>query len=139
MSKFETRERFVYLFETALQNAGMQDGKTGQDTEKPRYWRTQVLNSDEALFLLYVVTDNLPLDNADNKSIRRELYINGEVFTRNGFNDGEFQDLCVAIETECEKLGLYCNFDSEGRDTSIDTESPVDYVNFEVEARLLNK
>ncbi len=139
MSKFETREKFVMLVETAFQNAGMQDGKTGTEQDKPRFWRTQVLNSNEPLFVLYVITDNLPLTNADNKSIRRQLYANGEVFTRNGFYDGEFQDLCIAIENECEKLGLSCIFSEEGRDNSVDTESPLDYVNFEIEARLMNE
>ena len=139
MSKFLLRERFVANFEQALQNAGMQDGRTGQEIGKPRYWRTQVNNTEDALFVLFVVTDNLPLEDADNKSIRRQLFINGEVFTRNGFGDTDFQNLCEQIEIECEKLNLICVFSDEGRDNSVDTESPIDYVNFEIQARMLNK
>ena len=92
MSKFQLREEFVAKFEQALRNAGMQS-KLGTDTDKPRYWRGQVDNTNDALFLLYVVTDNLPLESADNKSVRRQLYLNGSLFTRNGFNDSDYQDL----------------------------------------------
>ena len=138
MSKFQLREDFSATFEQALRNAGMQR-HTGTEQNKPKYWRGQADNTLDDLFLVYAVTDNLPLENADNKSVRRQLYINGEIFTRNGFNDAEFQDLCINIEIECEKLGLYCTFSDEGRDNTIDTESPVYYINFEVETRLINK
>lgn len=138
MSKFQLREEFVAKFEQALRNAGMQS-KLGTDIDKPRYWRGQVDDTNDALFLLYIVTDNLPLESADNKSVRRQLYLNGEVFTRNGFNDSEYQDLCYNIEVECEKLKLTCTFSDEGRDNSLDTESPIYYINFEVDAEMLNK
>ena len=136
MSKFETRERFVATWEQALRNAGMQ---SSLGTElKPKYWRGQVNNDTSDLFLLYVVTGNEPLEYADNKSIRRDLYINGQLFTRSGFTDSDYHDLAVAIERECEALGLFCTFDDENINNAIDTESPVFYVNFEVNARLRN-
>ena len=137
MSKFQVREEFVATFEQALRNAGMQR-HTGTE-DKPKYWRGQADNTLDDLFLIYVVTTPVPLESADNKLVRIEEYINGEVFTRNGFSDGDYQDLCHNIEVECEKLGLTCTFQDEGRDNTIDTESPVFYINFEVEARLLNK
>lgn len=138
MSKFQVREEFVAKFEQALRNAGMQRW-TGTDIAKPRYWRGQVDDTSESLFLLYVVTDNMPLESADNKSFRRQLYLNGEVFTRNGFSDGDYQDLCHNIEVQCELLGLNCTFSDEGRDNTIDTESPIYYINFEVDSEMLNK
>ena len=138
MSKFQLREEFVAKFEQALRNAGMQS-KLGTDTTKPRYWRGQVDNTDDALFLLYVVTEPIALEHADNKLVRQQLFINGEVFTRNGFNDSDYQDLCNNIEVECEKLGINCTFSDEGRDNTIDTESPIYYINFEVSEKALNK
>lgn len=138
MSKFQLREEFVAKFEQALRNAGMQS-KLGTDTDKPRYWRGQVDNPDDALFLLYVVTEPIALEHADNKLVRQQLFINGEVFTRNGFNDSDYQDLCNNIEVECEKLKLTCTFSDEGRDNIIDTESPIYYINFEVSEKALNK
>lgn len=138
MSKFQLREEFVAKFEQALRNAGMQS-KLGTDTTKPRYWRGQVDNTDDALFLLYVVTELIALEHADNKLVRQQLFINGEVFTRNGFTDSDYQDLCHNIEVECEKLKLTCTFSDEGRDNSLDTESPIYYINFEVDAEMLNK
>lgn len=136
MSKFETRERFVALFEQALRDAGMQRS-TGKE-DKPKYWRGQVDNDNSDLFLLYTFTGNEPLEYADNKSIRREMYINGQLFTRSGYNDADFQDLAVAIENACENYGFFCTFEDESRDNTIDTESPIYYVNFEVKGRLRN-
>lgn len=135
MSKFETREQFVALFQQALQRAGMQRS-TGTEN-KPKYWRGQVDNDTSDLFLLFTVTSNDSLEYADNKSIRRDFFINGQLFTRSGYGDSNFQDLAIAIETQCEVAGLICTFEDESRDNSIDTESPIYYVNFEVEARLL--
>lgn len=136
MSKFETRERFVAMFEQALRNAGMQSSLGTEN--KPKYWRGQVNNDASDLFLLYVVTDNKSRDFADNKPVRQDLYINGQLFTRSGFTDSDYQDLCVAIERECEALGLDIDFDDENINNVIDTESPVFYVNFEVNTRLRN-
>jgi hypothetical protein len=138
MSKFQLREEFVAKFEQALRNAGMQS-KLGTDTDKPRYWRGQVDDTNDALFLLYVVTEPIALEHADNKLVRQQLFLNGEVFTRNGFTDSDYQDLCHNIEVECEKLKLTCTFSDEGRDNSLDTESPIYYINFEVDAEMLNK
>ena len=137
MSKFQLREDFVAKFELALRNAGMQR-HTGNE-EKPKYWRGQADNVLDDLFLVYVVTEPIALEHADNKLVRQQLFINGEVFTRNGFSDGDYQDLCHNIEVECEKLKLTCTFSDEGRDNTIDTESPIYYINFEVDAEMLNK
>lgn len=136
MSKFETRERFVALFQQALNNAGMQ--RSIGTANKPKYWRGQVDNDKSDLFLLYTVTSNNPLEHADNKSIRRDLFINGQLFTRSGYGDITFQNLAKDIETQCELLGLICTFQDESRDNSIDTESPIYFINFEVEGRLRN-
>lgn len=134
MSKFATRERFVALFEQALNNAGMQDSL--DIGNKPVYWRGQVDDTSKDIFLLYIFTDSTELESADNEEVRRELYINGQLFTRSGYTDSGYQDLAIAIEEECKKVGLICNFGSESRDNSIDTESPIYYVNFEIKGKL---
>lgn len=137
MSSFKVKEQFVANFEALLQSVGMQDSD-GTDTTKPKYWRGQVNDTSKDLFLMYSVTDNIAIDYADNKAQRRQLYINGQLFTRSGFGDYNFQTLANAIETACENAGMFCTFDTEGRDNSIDTESPIYYVNFEIEQRLYN-
>ena len=124
------------MFERALRNAGMQSSLGTEN--KPKYWRGQVDNDTSDLYLLYEVTGNAPLEYADNKSIRRDLYINGQLFTRSGFSDSDYQDLAVAIERECEELGLFITFEDENINNLVDTESPVFYINFEVNARLRN-
>lgn len=137
MSKFGLRERFAYNFETALENAGMQDAH-GIDETKPKYWRGQVDDVNHDLFLVYSVSEPNDLQNADNKLIRQQLFIDGQIFTRSGYGDSDFQDLIEAIETQCNLADIYISFSGEGRDNSIDTESPLYYVNFEAQQRLLN-
>lgn len=137
MSSFNIKEIAIANFETLLQSVGMQDSD-GIDTTKPKYWRGQVNDTTQDLFLMYTITDNIAIDYADNKANRRQIYINGQLFTRSGFGDAKFQALAKAIETACENVNMFCTFDTEGRDNSIDTESPIYYVNFEIEQRLYN-
>ena len=135
--KFTIREQAAAAFETALISAGMQRW-TGKE-DKPKYWRGRVDSQGmlEDLFLLYTVTDNLELDAADNKSFRRDIYINGQIYTRSGFSNGDFQDLCEAIQDAMDEAGIIFIINGEGVDTSIDQDAPVYYVNFECEQRLL--
>lgn len=137
-TKFQLRESVVANFELALRNAGMQRW-TGTDPKKPKYWRGRVESSGmvEDLFFLYTVTDNLELEAADNKSFRRQVFINGQLYTRSGFSNANFQDLANAIERECGELGFIFNFEGEGIDTSIDENAPVYYCNFEAEKRVI--
>lgn len=140
-TKFALREEMAGTFELALRNAGMARGLTGSNVapDKPKYWRGRVPKSNtlDDMFLLYTITDNLELNAADNKSFRRQLFANGQLYTRTGFSSGDFQDLAEAIEKECEKLGIILTFEGEGVDTSIDQDSPVSYCNFEAEMKLL--
>lgn len=135
-TKFALREKMAANLETAFNNAGMQRW-TGGEVDKPKYWRGKVNDINQDIFLLYDITDNLEDEAADNKSFRRSIYANGQLYTRSGFSDGSYQDLASAIETECEKLGIIFVFADEGIDTSIDADSPIYYCNFEAEQRLL--
>lgn len=137
MSRFVLRERFAYNFETALQNAGMQD-EYGEE-EKPKYWRGQVDDTEKDLFLLYSVSEPIDTENADDDLFRQQLFIDGRLFTRSGYGDSNFQELAEAIERECKNAKIFIKWTSEGRDNSIDTESPIYYVDFEAQQRLLNK
>lgn len=135
-TKFALREKMAANLETAFNNAGMQRW-TGTDEYKPKYWRGKVNDVNKDLFLLYDITDNLEDEAADNKSFRRSVYANGQLYTRSGFSNSEYQSLAELIETECEKLGIIFVFADEGIDTSIDADSPIYYCNFEAEQRLL--
>jgi len=137
-TKFGLREQFVANFQTALEQAGMQYAY-GTDETKPRYWRGQVDNVDEDLFLLFSASEPTLLEEADNKLYREELYIDGQLFTRSGYTDSDFQDLAEEIEKKCKALNIFISWTGEGRDNSIDTESPLYYVNFEAKQRLLLK
>ena len=137
MSKFSLRETFAANFETALINAGMQYYNGIE--EKPRFWRGQVDETNDDLFLMYQVTKPVDTDNADNRLFRQQLFIDGQLYTRSGFGDSDFQDLAEAIETQCKSLGIFISWTGEGRDNSLDTESPIYWVNFEAQQRLINK
>lgn len=141
MNSFQIKETFVANVESCFRKAGMQDCDSNEkvnQTLKPKYWRGQVNDITQDLFLLYTVTSNDTIDNGDNEVFRRQLYINGQLFTRSGFEDSNFQALASKIENACKSAGMFCRFDSEGRDNSIDTESPIYYVNFEIQQRILN-
>ena len=135
MNKFQLRETFAANFETALINAGMQ--YFNGEEEKPRFWRGQVDNTDDDLFLMYSVTEPIDAQVADNRLFRQQLFIDGQLYTRSGFGDSDFQDLAEAIETQCKLANIFIKWTGEGRDNSIDTESPIYWVNFEAQQRLL--
>lgn len=130
-TRFELREKFALDFQQALISAGMQAAYGLLN--KPRFWRGQVDNVDEDIFLVYDVTDPVDLESADNKLFRTEQYINGQLFTRSGFDDGDFQDLAIAIEEECEKAEIDIKWTNESRNNAIDTESPIYFINFEAQ------
>lgn len=137
MADFALKEQAVASFETALRNAGMQDAH-GTETGKSRFYRGVVSNIDDSLYLNYVCTDNSEVNAADNKSVRRCVYLNGALYSRNGYADEDYQDLAEAIETECGKLGIYINFSSDGEATPVDTESSIYYCEFEAQ-KIINK
>lgn len=134
-TKFELKEQAVANFQLALNAAGMQRSTGKQD--KPKYWRGFVKNADEPIFLRFDVTDNLELEDCDNNPFRREIYINGTLYTRNGFADEDYQILANAIERECKKAKIIFNYLDEGYDASQDSESSISYVNFEAVQRLI--
>lgn len=136
MTKFELKEKAVANFQSALNAAGMQRS-TGKDADKPKYWRGFVKDTTPAIFLGFDVTDNLELDAADNDQFRREVYINGTLWTRNGFADEDYQALANNIEIECKKAGIVFNFMGESYDASTDSESSISYIDFEAVQRLL--
>lgn len=135
--KFTIREQAAANFETSLIAAGMQRWTGTED--KPKYWRGRVDSQGylEDLFLLYTVTDNMELDAADNKTFRRNIYINGQLYTRSGFSNADFQDLAEAIQNAMSEAKIMFTFEGEGVDISIDQDAPVYYVNFEAEQRLV--
>lgn len=135
MTKFELKEQAVLNFQNALNAAGMQRSTGNKD--KPKYWRGQVKDTSPSIFLIYQVTDNLEINAADDTSFRRAVYINGTLYTRNGFSDEDYQLLASAIERECKLANIIITFSDEGVDTSIDTDSPISYCNFEAEQQLL--
>lgn len=136
MTKFELKEQAVANFQSALNAAGMQR-PTGKDIEKPKYWRGFVKDTSPPIFLRFDVTDNLELEDADNNTFRREIYINGTLFTRNGFADEDYQILASAIERECKSKKIIFNYLDESYDASQDSESSISYINFEATQRLI--
>lgn len=135
MTKFELKEKAVVNFQNALNAAGMQRA-TGK-LDKPKYWRGFVKDTTPAIFLSFDVTDNLELEATDNDTFRRDIYINGTLYSRNGFSDEDYQILASAIERECKKANIVFNFTSESYDASTDSESSISYINFEAEQRLI--
>ncbi len=135
MTKFALREKFAYNFETVLKEAGMQD--CDGTAEKPKYWRGQVDDTNADLFLLYTVTEPIDITMADNELYRQQLFIDGQLFTRSGYGDSKFQNLAEAIENKCKLANIFIKWTGEGRDNSIDTESPIFFINFEAQQRLL--
>lgn len=132
MTKFELKEKAVANFQSALSTAGMVRGRTsGNVPKEPMYWRGFVKDTTQAIFLGFDVTDNMEIAAADNSTARRAIYINGTLYTRNGFADSDYQDLASAIERACKAAGIDFNFTSESYDASQDSESSISYVNFE--------
>lgn len=143
MSKLHLREQFAYNFQTALENAGMQDGSIDDSGEnKPKYWRGETKDiTDENLFLVYNVSTPTDTENADNRLFRQQLFADGKLCTSSllGYSDGDFQDLADKIEEECEKLGIFISWQYEGEYELGDSESLIYYYVFEAQQRLLNK
>ena len=135
MTNRELREKAVARFQTALNNAGMQ--RSSGIEEKPKYWRGTVKEFTESTFLRFQVTDNIEQRAADDQPFDRIVYINGVLYTRNGFGDADYQNLADNIERECKKLNITMIFSDEGEDTSLDPESPIAYCNFEARQVLL--
>lgn len=135
MSKFALREKFAAEFEKALRNAGMQRWTGTED--KPKYWRGQVDDIHQNLFLLYNVTDNINEVSADDRSMLRTVYIDGQLFTRTGYSNGEYQDLAEAIEEECNALGIDITFSLDGIDNQLDKDNPAYYCSFEASKKYL--
>ena len=133
MNRFETQESFVAEFIVALTNAGMQAG-AGADLTKPRYFRGYVPpeRSTDALFLRYNIDENNTLYFSDDKDFIREIVIGGEVYTRNGYGDSDYQDLCEDIEDECVKKGFAVEWENESTDASFDANSPISIKRFSV-------
>lgn len=134
-TKFKIKEKAVAYFEAALSEAGMQ--RYNGTENKPRYWRNKAVRTEDDLFLVYSVTDNMEIIAADNATQKRIIYINGQLYTRNGCNDGEYQDLAEAIETSCESMKIDMTFADEGVDDSLDADSPIYYCNFEATIKLI--
>lgn len=137
MSKtyFEIKETAVANFQTALNNAGMQ--RSSGTEVKPKYWRGRADNIDQDLFLVFTVTDNMEIEACDNESLRRIVYINGEIYTRSGANDSNYQDLANNIEKSCKALDINIVFSDDGIDSSIDADSPIYYCNFEAIQKII--
>lgn len=131
MATINEREAFAAAFESALRNAGMQS-RYGKDPDKPKYWRGQVKETEKALYLLYSVGDSPETIAADNKPYCRTIYAYGTIFTRNGYFNEDYQMLIEAVQTACSAVvpQITILLGGEGADTSIDPESPIDYINF---------
>ncbi len=135
MATINDREAFVANFEKALRTAGMVRGKTsGTLPTDPMYWRGRVptIGTNEALYLLYSMFDSLETVAADNKPYLRTSYIYGTVYTRNGRSDEDYQNLLANIQKSCELVTPKITFllGGESVDTSIDPDSPIEYINF---------
>lgn len=141
MSRWKLRDTFAYNFETVLKSVGMIDGEIDEEAQSPKYYRGEgeIDLSTQTLWLNYTVSEPIDTENADNDLFRQQLFIDGQLFTVNGYSDSDFHDLAEAIETQCKSAGIFIKWTGEGRDNSIDTESPIYYVNFEAQQRLLNK
>ena len=135
MNKFSLRETAVANFERALNNAGMQNAYGTAD--KPKYWRGDVEDTNHDLFLSYSPEEPENLESCDNDLFRQQIFIDGQLFTRSGYGDADFQDLAEAIETACKNANIFIKWTTEGRDNSLDTESPIYWINFEAQQRLL--
>lgn len=133
MATINNREAFAANLESAFRTAGMQSSR-GKDSVKPKYCRNYVPKSvqQEALYLLYSVMDSPEEMAADNMPYMRTIYAYGTIFTRNGYSDEDYQKLIANIQTACEAVTprITILLGGEGADTSIDPDSPIDFINF---------
>ncbi|MDE6965516.1 MAG: hypothetical protein K2O94_00905 [Clostridiales bacterium] len=127
-----SREAFAADFEQALRIAGMQSGEWGFESDKPKYWRGQVKETEKALYLLYSVMDSPEVQAADNRPHLRIVYAYGTIFSRNGYSDAEYQTLIANIQAACAQKvpKITILLGGEGNDTSIDPDSSIAYINF---------
>lgn len=135
MNKFALRETAVANFESALNNAGMQNSYGSED--KPKYWRGDVKDVNCDLFLSYTVDEPVNLESCDNDLFRQQFFFSGQLFTRSGYGDADFQDLAEAIETACKNANIFIKWQGEGEDKSLDTEATIYSIYFEAQQRLL--
>lgn len=131
MNRFKTQESLVASFISALNAAGMQRGY-GNDPNKPHYWRGFVPKdySTRELFLRYNVDENDTAVYADDDDFMRSIEIGGEVYTNNGYGDGAYQDLCIAIEENLEANGFKIEWGQEDTDASFNVDAPVSIKRF---------
>ena len=130
MSKFSYKEKIVAEFQTALETAGMQPS-AGLDDFKPRYFRGNVTESSDSIYLSFTVTDDLEDTSADNDDWLRTIYIDGELYCRKGSGDAEYQTLANNIEFECKKVGITVTFGGDGTIAPVDTEQQIYFCRFE--------
>lgn len=135
LQEYEIREQVAALFESSLENAGLYWSKS---EKQPKYWRGRVDSQGvlDDIFCLYDITDSPELYAADNKTFIRQIFINGSIYTRQGFSNGEFQDICKSIQKMSKENGFIFKYQGEGVDMSIDQDSPIYYINFEAEKRI---
>lgn len=133
MNKFETQESLVSGFLSALNNAGLQPAG-GSDQTKTKYYRGFVTKagSDAALYVRYNVDDNDTVYSSDDSDFMRGIEIGGEVYTKNGYGDTDYQDLCYNIEESCKESGYILEWGGESTDASFDPDSPVALKRFTV-------
>ena len=136
MTNFQLKETVVADFQLALQRAGMQRA-SGTDDTKPRYYRGTVTDTEESLYLSFLVTDDLNEQSADNTSWLRTVYINGSLYSRNGFGDPDYQALANEIERQCALVGISIVFTTDQSITPVDTESAIYYCDFEATKTIL--
>ena len=115
MTKFEQIESIITSFETALNNANMQN-KFGKANNKPYYFRGEIPQTrvNDLLLLRYNVTDSIPLQ-ADNLWHTLAVYINASLFinSADGFSNTKYQNLLKKIEEEVIKLGFSIKYGME--------------------------
>lgn len=135
MTKFNTKERATALFIQALANAGFQHS-SGSELDMPKYFRGIVTEVDYPVYLNFIVTDNMALKSADNKTQIRGVYIDGSLYSQNGSGDEEYQMYANALENACAELGIELLWEGENEITPVDISTPIYYCNFGVTIKI---
>ena len=127
MNKIDKVKDIVNSFETALNNAGMQD-RYGTNTTKHYYFRGKIDQGREndLLLMRYQVTDVIA-NNADNDYHTVAVYINATMFINSddGFFNSSYQTLISTIETECAKQGWSMSYGVESAEDIIGDASTI--------------
>ena len=131
--RFEKQEAAVAAFVNALENAGMQSAydnvldSNNNPLDLPRYFRGYVDKNlaTDALFVRFIVDDNEIPYSADNFDFLQTIEIGGEVYTYNGYNDSDYIDLCLAIESQMQSNEIDFKWLGEGTDASFDIDNPI--------------